>query len=232
LFTTIPRSKPPRFCSFQAIRTFGLAPPTRSRFASSTLSIGSWSSSGGNPSGQPGVRSHAIACSADPRTSGAFGFAPRLSRSAAVSKRPLIVASINAEVPSFVLSFGSARWSSKRPTMSRCPLRAANNNDVKPAVDRAETLAPLSSSTRTTAAWPSTAAHISAVCPRHASRVLTSAPRASSAWTAGSTPARDAAISGVSPSGFARFGSAPLSSSRWTMSEKPLALAMASGVTP
>ena len=57
------------------------------------------------PSGQPGVRSQARAWSAEPLTSGAFGLAPRSSISAAVWNRPLIVASISAEVPSRVASF-------------------------------------------------------------------------------------------------------------------------------
>ena len=61
----------------------------------------------------------------------------------------------------------------------------------------------------TTAAWFSAAAHISAVCPRHASCVFTLAPKVSSIFTASTLPVRAAVISAVSPSPKAALGSAP-----------------------
>ena len=78
-----------------------------------------------------------------------------------------------------------------------------------PPFDRALTSAPASTSTRTTPAWFSAAAHISAVCPFHPSAALTLAPCASSCFTVSRLPVRAAAISAVSPSGSATLASAP-----------------------
>ncbi len=86
-----------------------------------------------------------------------------------------------------------SRAASRRPASSRSrprppsaararrrarPSRTANSSGVKPDGRRVRKSAPASMSACTTAAWPSAAAHISAVCPRRSSlRVDTSAPR-------------------------------------------------------
>jgi hypothetical protein len=137
-----------------------------------------------------------------------------------------------AELPSRVASLASAPAPSRTRVASIRPSRTANSSGVKPAVDLAETSAPASINFRAAAPWPSAAAHISAVCPRHPSRALTSAPWASSASTAPTTPERAAIIKGVSPSGEGVLGFAPAFRRRSIMVTLPLRQARDSGVTP
>ena len=77
-------------------------------------------------------------------------------------------------------SFMSAPASSSACTAAIRPSRAANNSAVNPPFERALDVGAARDERSTTSAWPSAAAHISAVCPRQPSFAFTSAPRASS----------------------------------------------------
>ncbi len=99
-------------------------------------------------------------------------------------------------------------------------------------VERVFTSAPASTSTRTIAAWPCAAAHISGVWPRQISPASTLAPRASSAFAASALPVWAQVCSAVSPSGPVAFGLTPALSSCSTTAALPLSQASAIGVTP
>ena len=100
------------------------------------------------------------------------------------------------------------------------------------ALERAETSAPRSTSSRTASGCSFAAAHINAVVPRSSSAASTAAPRSSSTASTSTRPVRAASISGVSPPGSRSFGSAPASISRATSAAPAPAQASDSGVTP
>ena len=81
-------------------------------------------------------------------------------------------------------------------------------------------------------AWPSAAAHISAVCPRQVSTASTEAPASSSALAAATFPVRAHVISAVSPSSPVVLALTPAFSSRSTASALPFSQAREIGVTP
>ena len=125
----------------------------------------------------------------------------------ATSNWPFISASTSAVWLSGSISLMLAPEDASTFTQSTHPARAASSRAVKPpggshlsrgsavrcrsqvtTVERTLTSAPASTSTRTIAACPCAAAHISGVWPRQLSPALTFAPRASSAFAASTLP--------------------------------------------
>ena len=178
----------------------------------------------------PGLRSHARVCSAEPRGSDAFGLAPRSISIDARSKYALTTAMLRALVPSAAVSLTLAPWSSSTSTASGWSLRTANSSGVEPAFDFAFTSAPCAIRISAAGALPSDAAHISAVCPLYGSTALTLAPASSSSLTASGLPVSAAVIRAVWPSSDVPFGSAPALSSRSITPALPLVHASDSGV--
>ncbi|MNC84613.1 hypothetical protein D3C83_01710 [compost metagenome] len=112
------------------------------------------------------------------------------------------------------------------------PLRGNSSTGASRIVERASIAAPAATSRRTTPAWFSAAAHISAVSPNQRSRTLTSAPASMRRLTVAATPVRAAVMITGSPASVAAFGSAPAFSSRATSASLPLVAASVSGRTP